>query len=78
MKTFRTGMWLILGAVVVLGLSVAPSHAALYNGHDYEVISAVGIDRNTASSAAGVAGWYLATITDAGKMRLSNHCLPLA
>lgn len=29
MKMIRAGMWLILGAVVVLGLSVAPSQAAV-------------------------------------------------
>lgn len=36
MKKFRAGMWLILGTVAVLGLSVAPSHAAVIFSDNFD------------------------------------------
>lgn len=54
-----------LGLAMLLATAGTAQAGVIWNGHEYELVSAPEISWSAASSAANSSGWYLATVTSA-------------
>jgi len=71
-------LFLLLGFLSIIGIT-GYANAALFNGHDYQVIAASEISWTNAQTAAQSLGpgWDLATITSAGEESFIESLLTL-
>ena len=57
MKRFRAGMWLILGAIIVLGVSAVPAQANLISNGSFELGVAPGSFTTLGTGSTNITGW---------------------